>query len=256
MGSPVYSCALVVGSRLACHRNAFVPTRPTPKGCLPQSARLCREVPQRAAQHEPSLRGDLGPIPPGVLIFDTIDVCVNGFPAYSLPSFLPARRLVSFTAHNLGSGVLGDRPPTTWGPRETCTIYDLQPNSVAWTPFAIRKLEASARAEDVGTISILVRGAGWKPGLEKLASPESWELTGAVVNSWRPILKTRSSSSGMILMTSHAQHVKFAVRHTMLQASTDPQATVSAKVTTTRSVQKRRKIKGNSNGGKREEEIA
>lgn len=39
--------------------------------------------------------------PNGALIFDDIDICVTGYPAYDLPSWLPVRHCRSLTAHDI-----------------------------------------------------------------------------------------------------------------------------------------------------------
>lgn len=110
----------------------------------------------------PRSRPAVDSMPPGILIFGDVDVCVAALQPVGLLSYLPTRRVISYTAHDIMIGSIPDVPTPEWLSWGPLKLYNRFPEDI--TPFAqvVCQLEAKARALDLAPIRIINCGAKWK----------------------------------------------------------------------------------------------
>lgn len=139
-------------------------------------------------------------MPPRILVFDEIDVCVTWLPTSRPLDYLPPLHVTSFTAHDISFWEWIEELllPPTWGPCGSFRMYDGRPSYTSWSSNVMRRLEAKARGLDSSPFHVIVYGANWKQeSLENLARVTDWEEDPSQP-PWRPVSSLRPSPANKV----------------------------------------------------------
>lgn len=146
----------------------------------------------------PRFRPPLSDMPPGILVFGEIDVCVTASQKVGLLSYLPIRHVISYTAHDIMiESIPEDLLTPDWDSWGSLRVYNRFPRCIPTEAHLLRELEAKARAQDLTPIHIINYGAKWKAySLEALADVDYFN--GSIYNSASPICPWKPSASNKI----------------------------------------------------------